>query len=456
MGRLLMVAMVAIALPVVAGAQTTICIDPGHGGYDPGAVGNSLEEAELNLEAGLAFADWLDADTADAGGGGSWTVLMTRDTDVYVGLTERCDYANSNGADYFMSIHTNAGGGDGTETYAYASGTTADALAHEVQDELLAHLGTNDRGVKYASFTVLTNTSMPADLAEMAFIDTWAGNAELLSDPANLDEAGHAHLHAIQQMIGLPAYTPGGGPEPEPTGTVEITAWPYTVSPGVPFEITVAYETDLWEFGEVGQLIAEVKDFDTWDVLQQVVWDNGGAGIEGPAGSHVFNLETPPGPQDVYFMAFLTPVGGGWSDRYDHTSTFDDPSQVVEGETDEDGDGYTVADGDCDDGDPEVHPGAADDDCDGVDDDCDGVVDDPDACGDDDTGDDDDDVDDDDTTDDDDDSMPPPRPPNADGDDEGACQCRATGPGARSSLACLLMVGGLAARRQRSRSRSSA
>jgi N-acetylmuramoyl-L-alanine amidase len=436
MRRLLLAAVAAAALPTLALAQTaTICVDAGHGGYDPGAVGNGLEESALNLDAALAFADWMDADTADNGGGGSWTVLMTRDTDVYVGLTERCDYANSNGADYFMSIHTNAGGGNGTETYAYSAGGVADDLAHEVQAEVLDHLGTYDRGVKYASFTVLTNTSMPADLAEMAFIDVWAGNAELLSDPANLDEVGHGHLHAIQQHMGLDAYTPGGGPVEEPTASIEITAWPAQVALDVPFDITVEYETDLWEFGEVGQLIAEIKDFDTWEVLHQTVWDNGGAGVQGPAGSHVFEFEVPEDTPQVYFMAFLTPLGGGWSNRYAHTSTFDDPTDVVEGDSDLDGDGYTVADGDCDDEDADVHPGAPDDDCDGVDDDCDGVVDDPDACGDDDTGDDDDDM----TGDDDDDSMPPPRPPNADGDDESGCGCRTAGPLRRGSS----VIGGL-------------
>ena len=119
--RVVLVALVALGLAVPAAAQNAlICIDPGHGGSDPGAVGNGLEEADLNLAAGLAFRDWLDLDSADAAGGGSWDVIMTRDTNSSVSLSARCDYANAAGADYFMSIHTNAGGGNGTETYAYA------------------------------------------------------------------------------------------------------------------------------------------------------------------------------------------------------------------------------------------------------------------------------------------------------------------------------------------------
>ncbi len=189
-------------------AATSICIDPGHGGYDPGAVGNGLYEDQLNLTAALAFRDWLNLDSSDGGGGGSWAVYMTRDTDVYVSLSARSDYANSLGVDYFMCIHTNAGGGDGTETYSRYSGTNSDNLAHRVQEEVVSHLGTTDRGVKYASYSVLSNTSMPAELHEIAFIDTWAGNAQLLADPANLDEVGLAHLHAIQRHVGLSAYTP--------------------------------------------------------------------------------------------------------------------------------------------------------------------------------------------------------------------------------------------------------
>ncbi len=375
--RAILAALAALLLACPAAAQT-ICIDPGHGGYDPGAVGNNLEEAELNLTAGLAFRDWLDADTGDTSGGGAWNVLMTRSTDTYVSLSGRASYANSNGADYFLSIHANAGGGNGTETYAYAAGGNADAMAHEVNEEVVAHLGTNDRGVKYASFTVLTSTAMPADLNEMAFLDTWAGNAELLGDPANLDDVGLAHLHAIQRHIGLSSYTPGNNnnppPQADPTGTVVIASYPQTVVGGIPFEVGVSYETDLYTQGALGQLEIEAKDLHSWDVLDHQIWDDNGAGIGGPAGAHSFTLEVPPGSYEIYFMVTLSPLGGGWSDQLDHDGTFLDPTDVVATNGDDDGDGYEVADGDCDDHDPSVYPGATEL-PDHVDNDCDGFVD---------------------------------------------------------------------------------
>ncbi len=195
----------------VQGPTVSVCIDAGHGDFDPGAVGLGLQEKDINLTTALALRGWMLADNLDTHGGGNWDVYMTRDTDEFIALTARADYANSLGVDYFLSIHANAGGGNGTETYAYASGTTADDLAHEVNDAVVQHLGTFDRGVKYSSFTVLVKTAMPAELHEIAFIDVWSGNAELMSDDDNLVTVAKAHLYALQRMVGLPTYTPNGG-----------------------------------------------------------------------------------------------------------------------------------------------------------------------------------------------------------------------------------------------------
>jgi N-acetylmuramoyl-L-alanine amidase len=191
-------------------AIASICIDAGHGDFDPGAVGNGLNEKDVNLDTALAFRAWLEADNLDTYGGASWDVHMTRDSDVFVSLSARADYANSLGVDYFMSIHANAGGGNGTETFAYAAGTTASSLATQVNDAVVAALGTYDRGTKVASFTVLTQTAMPAELHELAFLDVWAGNAEILADGDNLEDAGRGHLHAVQKMMGISPYTPVG------------------------------------------------------------------------------------------------------------------------------------------------------------------------------------------------------------------------------------------------------
>ena len=110
----LVVAFVASA--TVGMGYPKICIDAGHGGSDPGAVGYTTEKIH-NLDCALKYRNWLNLDTSDGGGGYAWSVIMTRSTDVYVSLSGRTSYANNNGADRFVCIHANAGGGYGSETF---------------------------------------------------------------------------------------------------------------------------------------------------------------------------------------------------------------------------------------------------------------------------------------------------------------------------------------------------
>ncbi len=93
-----------------------VCIDPDHGGRDPRALGIDGEgypdEKDFNLDVTLKLRNLLEADGA--------TVVMTRITDEYLSLQERCDIANDNDADIFISIHCNSNHdptAHGTETY---------------------------------------------------------------------------------------------------------------------------------------------------------------------------------------------------------------------------------------------------------------------------------------------------------------------------------------------------
>ncbi|MCF0104907.1 MAG: N-acetylmuramoyl-L-alanine amidase, partial [Eggerthellaceae bacterium] len=87
-----------------------ICIDPGHGGSDPGACGNGLQESWVNLSIALHLREYLSQFS-------NCRVVMTRDGDWYVDLQKRCDIARDNGANFFISIHNNAacGGVRGVE-----------------------------------------------------------------------------------------------------------------------------------------------------------------------------------------------------------------------------------------------------------------------------------------------------------------------------------------------------
>jgi len=220
------------ALAATASAQTTrtIVIDPGHGGSDPGGVGNGLQEKNIVLDVGNRFKRLLDADTADTGGGGRWVALMTRSTDVFVSLSARSSFANSRGADRFMSIHSNAFSNpqaNGTETFAFAEGGQGAALRNLVQAEMLAAWGLTNRGNKVANFAVLRETAMPAELHELAFI-TNARDAAKLGSATERQKAAVAHLRAIQRHFGIAPFLPRsaaaedrvpGSPEGEGTET---------------------------------------------------------------------------------------------------------------------------------------------------------------------------------------------------------------------------------------------
>ncbi|RKD75265.1 N-acetylmuramoyl-L-alanine amidase [Sinobaca qinghaiensis] len=153
----------------------TIAIDPGHGGSDPGAVGNGLQEKDVVLDIGRRVEQKLNAAGSN--------VVMTRSNDVYVGLERRAQIANSANADSFVSIHANAfnGAASGSETFYYSGSRDGAELAGLIQEEMVKALGTADRGSRDGNFSVIRNTSMPAVLAETAFIDEPSDAAKLRS-----------------------------------------------------------------------------------------------------------------------------------------------------------------------------------------------------------------------------------------------------------------------------------
>jgi len=203
-------ALAAALIPSVASAQRRIIIDPGHGGTDPGGTGNGLQEKNIVLDVATRFKSLLDTDTADTRGGGNWVALRTRTSDVFVSLSARAAYSNNQGADRFMSIHSNAftnTSANGTETFAYAEGGTGAALRNLVQAEMIAAWGLTNRGNKTADFAVLRETAAPAVLHELAFI-TNATDAAKLGSATQRQKAAVAHLRAIQRHYGISPYLP--------------------------------------------------------------------------------------------------------------------------------------------------------------------------------------------------------------------------------------------------------
>jgi len=180
-----------------------ICIDPGHGGFDPGAVGPSgLKEKDVTLSIGLKLREKLQLQGIN--------VVMTRDRDTALGnnenddLINRATVANNAKADYFVSIHCNSAGPTayGTETFAYKAGGQGEKLAQAIQEQLIHTIGLRNRGVKFANYAVLRNTNMPAVLVETAFISNPA-EEKLLADDAWRDRFAEAIAIGICNHLGI-------------------------------------------------------------------------------------------------------------------------------------------------------------------------------------------------------------------------------------------------------------
>lgn len=122
-------------------AAKKILIDPGHGGNDPGATGNGIKEKDKNLDVCLELVTMLKSRGIDA--------ILTRATDKTMSLQERTDFAINMKADAVISVHHNAGGGEGIETYRSLFNTDSTRLANPVHTELIkAFPEMVNRGVK--------------------------------------------------------------------------------------------------------------------------------------------------------------------------------------------------------------------------------------------------------------------------------------------------------------------
>ncbi len=212
-----------------------IVIDPGHGGHDPGAMGNGVSEAELVLDVALRLEKLLQKQPGTE-------VVLTRRNDEFISLPARTAIANRESADLFLSIHANAsedGTARGIETYFLnfannlsaasvaarenaASGQSMGALpdlvkaialnnkldesrdfAGYVQRSMIeklrpANKTAKDLGVKQAPFAVLIGAAMPSVLAEISFV-TNSQEAKLLKSSAYRQRIADALFTAVKK-----------------------------------------------------------------------------------------------------------------------------------------------------------------------------------------------------------------------------------------------------------------
>jgi len=175
-----------------------VFIDAGHGGSDPGAVGNGLKEKNLTLAIAKECVEVLKA--------AGVSVKMSRTGDTYPTLGERCRMANAWGADLFVSIHINAGGGTGFESYIYNGSTSSKTKQFQdvLHQTIAAGCGLKDRGKKKANYQVLRGTSMPAVLTENGFIDN-KSDAAKMKDSSWVKKVGRLHAEGILKFLGKKA-----------------------------------------------------------------------------------------------------------------------------------------------------------------------------------------------------------------------------------------------------------
>jgi len=174
-----------------------LMIDPGHGGKDPGAVGNGLQEKHLTLSISKRIRDILVVEYVGV------EVFMTREDDRYISPGGRAKMANDKKVDFLLSVHINAGGGYGFESLRYTA-ASAKSIAYQdvIHPEIVAAIGVHDRGKKTKNVAVLRESKMPALLTENLFIDH-PDDAARLKDAAFLDRIARGHVNGLAKAFGL-------------------------------------------------------------------------------------------------------------------------------------------------------------------------------------------------------------------------------------------------------------
>lgn len=204
----------------------TICLDPGHGGNDSGAVGvNNAYEKDLTLKIAQYCKQELEKYDCN--------VVMTRTGDTNPSLEDRANYAKSQGAQYLISIHLNSGGGYavGAEVYYPNTNWRPDIsqngrnVAQAIQNQLVS-LGIRDRGIKFRTidtneypdpfryddgsvadyYGIIRNAKyngLTGLIIEHCFINSVSDYNNYLNSDAKLQKLGVADANGIVSALGL-------------------------------------------------------------------------------------------------------------------------------------------------------------------------------------------------------------------------------------------------------------
>ncbi|WP_243290663.1 SH3 domain-containing protein [Bacillus sp. FJAT-47783] len=161
-----------------------IVIDPGHGGYDSGAIGarGTLEKHVTLKTAKLAY-NKLKANGAN--------VTLTRSDDTYISLNSRVYTSNRQKADAFISIHYDSSiytSATGHTAYYYSSSKDK-SLAQSINQQLVKRTNLRNRGVRYGNYHVLRENRHPSTLLELGFLsnpsEEWTVNTSVFQEQAS-------------------------------------------------------------------------------------------------------------------------------------------------------------------------------------------------------------------------------------------------------------------------------
>lgn len=244
----------------------TVVIDAGHGGKDPGAVGQKAKEKTLNLNVALAAGRKIQKAYPEV------RVLYTRTTDEFITLKGRSDFVNKNNADLFICIHANAVDNKaacGAETFVLGTEKMEQNLdvamrenaviklesdykteyqgfdpnsidsyimfelmqnrymdqsvrfAELVQQQLVDSLHRMDRGVRQAAFWVLLKSACPSVLIEMGFVSN-PDEERYMSSEEGQDEIASGIFRAFSAFYRKPSSLPL--PQPEKSAVAKSVA----------------------------------------------------------------------------------------------------------------------------------------------------------------------------------------------------------------------------------------
>ena len=171
----------------------------GHGGSDPGAIGNGFKEKNLTLSIGTYVTRRLKEYGIE--------VKQSRTTDCDSSINSKAAESNAFGADVCMDIHINAGGGNGSEVFYSHVSANGKKLAQSIVNAMSA-IGQNTRGVKTKLdsngndwFGMIRMTDAPAVLVECAFIDS--SDIQIINTEAKRKVFGYVIADGVAKYLGV-------------------------------------------------------------------------------------------------------------------------------------------------------------------------------------------------------------------------------------------------------------